>query len=146
MVLEQKAKDRKGGSAMDQRFDIWKGSCNQKDSRNPPEHLETQREHDMAVLASRLEEDLACVSSTAPPSVWYIDSGASTHMTGVRECFSSYQKEKMNSQITMGNKANCTPVGRGTIIFHTEAGNKIRATNVLHVPGLGMNLLSVSQF
>ena len=63
MVLEQKAKDRKGGSAMDQRSDIRKGS------RSPPEHLETQREHGMTLLASRLEEDLACVSSTAPPGV-----------------------------------------------------------------------------
>ena len=50
----------------------------------------------------------------------------------------------MNFQITMGNKAKCTPVGRGTIIFQTEAGNKLQATNVLHVPRLGMNLLSVS--
>ena len=99
----------------------------------------------MKVLASRLEEDLACVSSTTPPSVWYIDSGASAHMTGVRECFSSYQEEQMNFQITMGNKAKCTPIGRGTITFQTEDGNKIRATNVLHVPGLGMNLLVVSQ-
>ena len=82
--------------------------------------------------------------STTPPSVWYIDSGASAHMTGVRECFSSYQEEHMNFQITMGNKANCTLVGRGTIIFQTKTGNKIWATNILHVPGLGMNFLSVS--
>ena len=81
MVSELKAKDRKGGSAMDQKSDIRKGS------RSPPEHAEMQREHDMKVLASKLEEDLACVSSTTPPNVWYIDSGASAHMTGVRECF-----------------------------------------------------------
>lgn len=53
---------------MDQR----KGSCSQRDSRNPPEHTEMQRKHDMKVLASKLEEDLACVSSTTPPGVWYI--------------------------------------------------------------------------
>ena len=51
----------------------------------------------------------------------------------------------MNFQITMGNKAKCTPIGRGTVTFQIEDGNKIRATNVLHVPELGMNLLSVSQ-
>ena len=51
----------------------------------------------------------------------------------------------MNFQITMGNKGKYTPIGRGTITFQTEDGHKIRATNVLHVPGLGMNLLSVSQ-
>ena len=51
----------------------------------------------------------------------------------------------MNFQITMGNKAKCTPIGRETLIFQTEAGNKLWATNILHVPGLGMNLLSMSQ-
>ena len=97
------------------------------------------------MLAFILEEDLACVSSMAPPDVWYIDSGSFSHMTGVRECFSSYQEEQMNFQITMGNKAKCTPIGRGTITFQTKDGNKIQATNVLNVLGLGMNLLSVSQ-
>jgi len=65
-------------------------------------------------------------------------------MTGIRECFSDYQEERMNFQITMGNKAKCTPIGRGTIAFQTEAREQLRTTNVLHVPGLGMNLLSVS--
>jgi len=45
----------------------------------------------------------------------------------------------------MGNKAKCTPVGKGTIVFQTETGERFRDTNVLHVPGLGMNLLSVYQ-
>jgi len=45
----------------------------------------------------------------------------------------------------MGNKEKCTPIGRGTIVFQTEIGERLCATNVLHVPGLGMNLLSVSQ-
>eukprot|EP00253_Pinus_taeda_P006792 PITA_06792 len=45
----------------------------------------------------------------------------------------------------MGNKAKCTPIGRGTIVFQTEGGERLRATNVLHVPGLKMNLLFVSQ-
>ena len=49
------------------------------------------------------------------------------------------------SQDNVINKEKCTPIGRGTVTFQTKDGNKIRATNVLHVPGLGMNLLSVSQ-
>ena len=59
--------------------------------------------------------------------------------------FSEYREEKMNFQITMGNKAKCTPVRKGTIAFQTKSGEQFRATNVLHVPGLGMGLLSVSQ-
>ena len=91
----------------------------QKDSRSPPELMEKQRDHDVSVLASRLEEDFACVSSMTSLGVWYIDSGTSAHMRGVRECFSSYQEEQMSFQFTMGDKAKCTTVGRGTIIFQT---------------------------
>ena len=103
------------------------------------------KNYDYSMLASRLEEEVTCLASSASSKVWYIESGASWHMTGIRECFSDYQEERMNFQITMGNKAKCSPVGRGNVVFKTEAGERLRATNMLHVPGLGMNLLSVSQ-
>lgn len=96
------------------------------------------------MLASRLEEEVAYMTSATSSEVWYIDSGALWHMRGIRECFSEYREEKMNFQITVGNKAKCTPVGKGTIVFQIESGERFRATNVLHVPGLGMKLLSVS--
>lgn len=66
-------------------------------------------------------------------------------MKGIEDFFSNYQEERMNFQITMGNKAKCTLVGRGIVVFKTKAGEQLRATNVLHVPGLGMNLLSISE-
>ena len=99
---------------------------------------------DLDVLSSRLKEDGTCLSSSASAGIWYIDSGASAHMTGVREYFSSYREEKMNFQITMGNSTKCTPVRRGSVVFQTEAGTSVKVTYVLHVPGLGMNLISVS--
>lgn len=86
------------------------------------------------MLASRLEEEVSCVTSSASSEVWYIDSGASWHMTGIWECFSDYQEERMNFQITMGAKAKCTPVERGTIVFQTEMAKRFCATDVLHVP------------
>ena len=102
-------------------------------------------EHDYSMLASRLEEEVACLASSASFKVWCIDNGASWHMTGIRECFLDYQEERMNFQITMGNMAKCTPIGRGTVVFQNEAGEWLRATNVLHVPGSRMKLLSISQ-
>lgn len=51
----------------------------------------------------------------------------------------------MNFQITTRNQTKCTPVGKGTVIFQTTTGDSLRATNVLHVPGMGMNSISISQ-
>jgi len=66
-------------------------------------------------------------------------------MMGVIEYFSSYQEEQMDFQITMGNKIKCNSVERGTIEFQSETGTNTSATNVLHVLGLGMSLILVSQ-
>ena len=48
MVSEQKAKDRRGGSAMELRSDIDTTSA-RKGSRSPPERMEEQRDHDVSV-------------------------------------------------------------------------------------------------
>lgn len=105
-------RDRKGKSIM--------GRDHDADLHIFSENCTRESDFDFSMLASRLEEEVACVTSSASSKVWYIDSGASWHMMGIRECFSDYREEKMNFNITMGNKAKCTPVGRGTIVFQTE--------------------------
>ena len=75
--------------------------------------------------------------------MWYIDSGASSHMTGVREYFSSYRKEELNFLIEMGNKAKCTLVRRGTVAFQRESGKNISFADVLHMPGMDKNMISI---
>ena len=44
-------------------------------------------------LSFRLEDEFACLSGSNSHGVLFIDSGASTHMTGVRAYFSSYNEE-----------------------------------------------------
>ena len=51
----------------------------------------------------------------------------------------------MDFQIQMGNKSKCTPVEVGTIEIQRESRASTSVTNMLHVSGLGMNLISVSQ-
>ena len=80
----------------------YKGSCS-----SPEKSMKEQMDHDISILDSRLEEYFICVSSSASPEVWYIDIGASAYMTGIRECFLSYQVEQMNFHITMGMLGMC---------------------------------------
>lgn len=60
-----------------------------RDSRGFSEDCTRERDFDFSMLASRLEE-AACMTSAASSKLWYIDSGASWHMTGIRECFLEY--------------------------------------------------------
>jgi len=49
----------------------------------------------------------------------------------------------MDFQIQMGNKTKCALVGRGTIHIHRESDKSTGVIDVLHVPCLGMNLISI---
>jgi hypothetical protein len=59
---------------------------------------------DIVEFSSRFDEDfsfIACLSrsSTQDTGEWYIDSGASYHMTGVRKYFSSFREEEITFDI-----------------------------------------------
>ena len=83
---------------------------------------QTAASADIDEFSSKFDEDFSLIaflssSSTQATGVWYIDSGASYHMTGVREHFSSFREEEMTFDIEMGNKSKCTLVGGGTVTF-----------------------------
>ena len=98
-------------------------------------------------LSSRMEDEfslIACMVSSTSQCFWYIDSGASFHMTGFREYFSSYKEEDTKFQISMGNLSKLNPVGKGIVQFQRENGKIIPLHDVLYGPSLGMNLISIS--
>ena len=68
----------------------------QGESRRFPEECTRDINNDYSMLASRWEEEVACLASSASSEVWYINNGASWHMTRIRECFSDYQEERKN--------------------------------------------------
>ena len=46
---------------------------------------------------------IACMVSSALGSVWYLDSGASFHMTGDEELFSDLEEKDLQMHIKMGD-------------------------------------------
>ena len=76
-------------------------------------------------------------------SVWYLDSGVSFHMTGDKELFSDLE-EDLQMHIEMGDDGRYSATGIGTITFERELGNPFLLKDVMHVPGLKKNLVSVA--
>ena len=71
---------------------------------------------------------------------WLIDSGASRHMTPQRKLFVEYRKRI--GTVEFGNKEELPTLGKETI--EVRLGNRLQAIeNVLYVPGIGGNLLSI---
>lgn len=78
--------------------------------------------------------------------LWYIDSGASSHMTPDLSAFSTLEKTSPFS-VQMGDKSIVSVEGRGDVeLFITISGRpvKCRLQQVLYVPSLQYSLVSVS--
>ncbi|KAL4032489.1 hypothetical protein IC575_005567 [Cucumis melo] len=75
--------------------------------------------------------------------VWFIDSGCSNHMTGLKPVFKELNEgEKL--KVELGNGKELQVEGKGMVGIETHHGNRI-LTNVQFVPDIGYNLLSVGQ-
>eukprot|EP00253_Pinus_taeda_P024352 PITA_24352 len=75
-------------------------------------------------LASQFEMDftlIACMVSSMMGCVWYLDSGASFHMTGDKNLFSTLEEKDLKMHIEMGDNGRCE-----------------------YVPGLKKNLVSIA--
>ncbi|KAK4424684.1 hypothetical protein Salat_1662000 [Sesamum alatum] len=87
---------------------------------------------------------LACYATNVFDSeVWYMDSGSSSHMTANSEVFISLDRSA-KTRIKMADGTICNTEGKGVIKLNSGEGSCIK--DVLYVPDLDSNLLSVRKF
>ena len=94
-------------------------------------------------------------SSRAPKSLgstegllWVVDSGASRHMTYYKDAFIEYSALQEPVTIQTANGTELQAMGQGTVVLRVPRNGTISPTaltEVLYVPGLIGNLISVSQ-
>lgn len=76
-------------------------------------------------------------------NLWYLDTGCSNHMCGEKSVFSNLD-ETFRNTVKFGDNSTVSVLGKGTVTFQTK-GNSHSVSNVLFVPDLKSNLLSVGQ-
>eukprot|EP00253_Pinus_taeda_P026363 PITA_26363 len=89
---------------------------------------------DCALSASKEDED----------NIWYVDSGASSHMTGKRDCFEFLEESACGSKIYLRDDSGYEIKGCGDIPVKLPSGDIKHLRNVLYVPGIKKNLIFVS--
>ena len=102
---------------------------------------------DGEALESWFELDFSlimCMVSSMVGCVWYLDSGASFHMLGDKNLFSTLEEKDLQMRIEMGNDGKYCVSGEGTIVFQREHGAPLTPTDVKYVPGLKKNLVSIA--
>ncbi|RDX81141.1 hypothetical protein CR513_38214, partial [Mucuna pruriens] len=75
---------------------------------------------------------------------WYLDSGCFTHMTGKREWFINLD-DSSKSRVRFADNSSLTAEGISRVVFRDKDGRETVIEEVLHVPGMKTNLLSLGQ-
>ena len=112
--------------------------CKNKRSKNKLEKRDDSKRDDSTLLSICLQ----AANRSLTKAMWCIDSGASSHLCCIREMFTEYVEE--NESITIPGENRMYAVSRGNVRLVSEEFN-VTLTDVLHVPGLQCNFVSVGK-
>lgn len=76
--------------------------------------------------------------------VWYLDNGASNHMTGFKSKFTELN-QKVTGQVRFGDGSSVKIEGKGTIMFMCKNGEEHALRDVYYIPSLKTNIISIGQ-
>eukprot|EP00253_Pinus_taeda_P002162 PITA_02162 len=89
---------------------------------------------------------ISTLSTTTPLDSlgnWLIDSGASRHFTGYKEALSNLIEKETNLEIILGDNSKYLVKGVENVSLQLNQGNTIHLQEVLYVPNLKKNLVSI---
>eukprot|EP00253_Pinus_taeda_P032333 PITA_32333 len=90
---------------------------------------------------------ISALSTTFPPDSlgnWLIDSGTSRHFSGYKEALSNLIEKEAILEIILGDDATYPVKGVGNVTLQLDQGNSIHLQEVLYIPNLKKNLVSIS--
>ena len=76
--------------------------------------------------------------------VWYLDNGASNHMSGNRSFFYKLD-DSITGQVRFGDDSRIDIMGKGSVRFIIRGGEKKVLKNVYYIPALRSNIVSLGQ-
>ena len=78
-------------------------------------------------------------------NTWLIDSGASKHMSGYKETFTDLVMKDSSRKVRLGDDRPCSIKGKGTTSYKLISSRQLKMEDVLFVPELKRNLLTISR-
>ena len=73
-----------------------------------------------------------------------MELGVSFYMTGCRYFFSDLEEKYLQLHTNMGDDGRYSAIGVGTITFQRESSSLMRLKDVMFVPSLKKNIISVA--
>ncbi|KAF2320627.1 hypothetical protein GH714_029256 [Hevea brasiliensis] len=75
---------------------------------------------------------------------WYLDTGATNHMTGDKHCFVEID-DSICGKVKFGDGSVIDIQGFGSVMFQCKNGEHLTLTNVYYIPKLKSNIISLGQ-
>ena len=91
----------------------------------------------------RTQVHLGCMGADQEQR-WYLDSGASNHMTGSKASFSELDDD-VTGTVKFSDGSRVAIQGRDTIIFRCQNGEHRALTDVYYIPQLRSSIISIGQ-
>lgn len=101
--------------------------------------------NNQANVAMAMEDFVAVVSEVHlvnDNKDWWVDTGATRHICGDRNQFTTYQSINGGEKLFMGNASASSVAGKGNVVLKLTSGKQLTLTDVLHVPEIRKNLVS----
>ena len=100
--------------------------------------------HEIVYLNERNVKPKEFESITEGDRIWYLDNGASNHMTGNKSYFRSID-ETITGKVRFGDDSKIDIKGKGSILFISQDGRKKFLADVYFIPQLKSNIISLGQ-
>ena len=81
---------------------------------------------------------------TLGEDTWLIDSGVSKHMTRKKQTLFILEEKNSPQKVSLGDDYQYSIKGTGESSYKIDSGTSMKMKEVLYVPGLKKNLLSIS--
>ncbi|KAF3655302.1 putative ankyrin repeat-containing protein-like isoform 2 [Capsicum annuum] len=146
--------DNKAAERSNQPKKKFKGKCfncgkigpKSTDCRAPKKEKKKDQEN---MAESKKEMDDLCAmlfecNLVGNPREWLMDSGATRYVCANKKLFSMFAPAQVEEMIYMANSATTKVEGTGKVCLKMTSGKVLTLNNVLYVPELRKNLISIS--
>ncbi|XP_039056284.1 uncharacterized protein LOC120199175 [Hibiscus syriacus] len=116
----------------------WRGQANSW-RRSKQEQASYVEQEDEIKLLMEYQEIAASHSN-----IWFLDSGCSNHMTGVKSLFNEID-ETFKKKVTLGDNKQIQVEEKGNVAVKGNSSNVKLLYDVYYIPSLSQNLLSVGK-